>query len=108
MGGQAELSSLPIRKIPQFAVIHLLTMPASKKTLRGQQQRANIAAGIGDASGKVPSRTKTENVMGTCKICKQQIRMVKQNVQAKAHVDSKHSGKKWADCFPDQPEGGPE
>jgi len=32
-------------------------------------------------------------VMVACTICKQQIRMVKKNEQAKVHVESKHSGK---------------
>ena len=39
--------------------------------------------------------------MAACSICKQQIRMVKKNEQAKVHVESKHSGKKFEDCFPD-------
>ena len=68
--------------------------------------------------------------MGTCTICKQQIRMIKNNeqvpyvlifllvqhmvfsyiiviydvmsnkFQAKTHVDNKHSGKSFGDCFP--------
>ena len=34
-------------------------------------------------------------VMASCTICKQSIRMIKANTQAKAHVESKHSGKKF-------------
>ena len=34
-------------------------------------------------------------VMANCSICKMSIRMIKANTQAKAHVDSKHSGKKF-------------
>ena len=34
-------------------------------------------------------------VMASCTICKQSIRMIKANTQAKAHVDSKHSNKKF-------------
>jgi len=83
-------------------------MPASKKTLRAQQQRKNVAAGIGDEKGKIAGHVKTANVMATCSICKMQIRMVKGNVQAKAHIDSKHSGKKWDEIFPGQAEAGPE
>jgi len=75
-------------------------MPASKKDLKKAQQKANIKDGIGDAKGRIPSRTKAENVMGTCTICKQQIRMIKDNSQAKLHVNNKHSGKKFGDCFP--------
>ena len=33
--------------------------------------------------------------MASCTICKQSIRMIKANTQAKAHVDSKHSNKKF-------------
>ena len=33
-------------------------MPASKKDLKKQQQKANIKEGIGDAKGRMPSRTK--------------------------------------------------
>jgi len=75
-------------------------MPASKKDLRKQEQKKNIEKGIGDAKGRIPSRTKAENVMVACTICKQQIRMIKNNEQAKAHVDSKHSKQTFADCFP--------
>jgi len=75
-------------------------MPASKKTLRTQKQKQNQAAGIGDKDGKMPSQVKEANVMGTCTICKQQIRMQKKNAQAAAHVESKHSGKKFEECFP--------
>ena len=33
-------------------------MPASKKDLRAQKQKANIKAGIGDEKGRLPSQTK--------------------------------------------------
>ena len=75
-------------------------MPASKKTLRAQQQKKNQAAGLGDEKGRMPGQDKKENVMAVCTICKQQIRMIKKNEQAKQHVDNKHSGKKFEDCFP--------
>jgi len=75
-------------------------MPASKKTLRAQQQKKNQAAGLGDEKGRLPGQVKNENVMAACTICKQQIRMIKKNEQAKQHVESKHSGKKFEDCFP--------
>ena len=78
----------------------LTTMPASKKDLRAAKQKANVKAGIGDASGKLPSQNKDAPVMAGCTICKQQIRMVKKNEQAKVHVDSKHAGKKFEECFP--------
>jgi hypothetical protein len=75
-------------------------MPASKKTLRAQQQKKNQAAGVGDEKGRIASNVKSANVMATCTICKQQIRMIKKNEQAKQHVDSKHAGKTFEDCFP--------
>ena len=75
-------------------------MPASKKDLKKQQQKKNIAAGIGDAHGRIASNNKAEQVMAACTICKQQIRMIKKNEQARVHVENKHSGKKFEDCFP--------
>ena len=35
-------------------------MPASKKDLKKAQQKANIKDGIGDAKGRIPSRTKVQ------------------------------------------------
>lgn len=75
-------------------------MPASKKDIKKQQQKKNVAAGIGDEKGRLPSNNKDAVVMVACSICKQQIRMVKKNSQAKVHVDSKHSGKPFVECFP--------
>jgi len=75
-------------------------MPQSKKDLRAAKQRANVKAGIGDEKGRVASHQKQENVMAACTICKQSIRMIKANTQAKQHVESKHSGKKFDECFP--------
>lgn len=75
-------------------------MPASKKTLRNQQQKKNQAAGIGDEKGRVASNIKAGNVMAACTICKQEIRMIKKNEQAKQHVDTKHPKSNFAECFP--------
>merc|ERR1711944_398443 len=75
-------------------------MPQSKKDLRAQKQRQNMKAGIGDEKGRLPANQKAENVMAACTICKQSIRMIKANTQAKQHVESKHSGKKFDECFP--------
>ena len=36
-------------------------MPASKKDLKKAQQKANIKEGIGDAKGRIPSRTKVRS-----------------------------------------------
>ena len=35
-------------------------MPASKKDLKKNQQKKNVAAGIGDAQGRLPSQNKVE------------------------------------------------
>lgn len=75
-------------------------MPASKKDLRAQKQKKNVALGIGDEKGRIASNNKEAPVMALCTICKQSIRMVKKNEQAKVHVDSKHSGKPFEECFP--------
>jgi len=75
-------------------------MPASKKDLKKLAQKKNVAAGIGDDKGRLPSNNKDAVVMATCSICKQQIRMIKKNEQAKIHVESKHSSKAFTDCFP--------
>jgi len=75
-------------------------MPASKKDLKKLKQKQNVAAGIGDEKGRLPSNNKAGNVMADCTICKQSIRMVKKNEQAKQHVENKHSGKAFEVCFP--------
>merc|ERR1711972_1160954 len=75
-------------------------MPASKKTLRNQQQKKNRQAGIGDAQGRIASSTKEANVMATCTVCRMQLRMIKNNKQAAVHVTSKHPGKAFGECFP--------
>merc|ERR1712109_358156 len=77
-----------------------LTMPASKKTFRNQQQKKNRAAGIGDAQGRIASSTKEANVMVACTVCRTQLRMIKNNKQAAIHVTSKHPGKTFGECFP--------
>jgi len=75
-------------------------MPASKKTLRNQQQKTNKAAGIGDEKGRIASSQKADKVMVACSICKQEIRMIKKNEQAKQHVDTKHPKETFDKCFP--------
>jgi len=75
-------------------------MPASKKDLKKLKQKQNVANGIGDEKGRLPSHNKPQNVMAACTICKQEIRMIKKNEQAKQHVQNKHSGKTFVDCFP--------
>merc|ERR1711884_783922 len=88
------------RNVKRETEIYRAKMPQSKKDLRAQKQRANQKAGIGDEKGRLPANQKAENVMAACTICKQSIRMIKANTQAKQHVESKHSGKKFDVCFP--------
>jgi len=82
------------------SLCHNQNVPQSKKDLRANQQKKNIAAGIGDEKGRLPSNNKDAPVMAVCTICKQSIRMVKKNEQARVHVESKHGGKKFEECFP--------
>ena len=47
-------------------------MPASKKDLKKQQQKKNVAAGIGDEKGRLPSNNKVlyqslKNLLFSCK-----------------------------------------
>jgi len=75
-------------------------MPQSKKDLRAAKQKKNKELGIGDDKGRIASNIKEANTMATCTICKQTIRMVKKNEQAKAHVENKHSKSTFEQCFP--------
>ena len=76
-------------------------MPASKKMLRNQDQKANREAGIGDAQGRLPKESfKKVEVNLPCSICKQVFRMTEKNIEANAHVDSKHPKSTFAVCFP--------
>jgi len=75
-------------------------MPASKKMMRAQQQKKNVAAGVGDAKGRVASKEKAVHVMVPCSICRVECRMIKENKQASIHVTSKHPGKTFEECFP--------
>ena len=61
--------------------LNQFNMPASKKDLKKQQQKKNVAAGIGDAQGRIASNQKADQVMAACTVCKQQIRMIKKNEQ---------------------------
>jgi hypothetical protein len=77
-------------------------MPASKKMLKNKEQKANREAGIGDAQGRRPSQVKKPEVTANCTKCMTGLRMTKTNADAKMHVDSKHPGVPFADCFPGQ------
>ena len=73
-------------------------MPASKKDLRNKKQRQNKEAGVGDKDGKLVSQ-KPAQVKAKCKICLQEIIMVKEYNQAKSHAETKHN-KPFSECFP--------
>merc|ERR1712156_79471 len=65
----------------------------NQKKIYEQQNKRRIK---NSASGTI----KEANTMATCTICKQTIRMVKKNEQAKAHVENKHSKSTFEQCFP--------
>jgi hypothetical protein len=75
-------------------------MPASGKILANKAKKANIAAGIGDEQGRLPSRVKAPEVNFNCTQCQTPIRMTKKNVDAKVHFESKHPTSTFAVCFP--------
>ena len=77
-------------------------MPASNKMLKKREQKANVANGLGDANGRMPSRVKAEQVNATCQQCSAAIRVTKTNTELHAHADSKHPKKSYAECFPGQ------
>jgi hypothetical protein len=77
-------------------------MPASGKMLKNKEQKANRAAGVGDADGRMPSRVKAVEVQGRCSICSSEIRMTKKNIEARAHFESRHPTSSFAVCFPGQ------
>jgi len=78
----------------------LLIMPASGKILANKAKKANIAAGIGDEQGRLPSRVKAPEVNFNCTQCQTSIRMTKKNIDAKVHYESKHPTTTFAVCFP--------
>ncbi len=75
-------------------------MPASGKMLKNQQYAKNRELGIGDASGRLPSRVKPEEKNARCTICGIEIRMTKTNTEIKQHAESKHPKSTFAECFP--------
>ena len=78
------------------------SMPASNKMLKKREQAANKANGLGDANGRMPSRVKATEQNASCTQCMQAIRTTKTNTEMKAHAESKHPKKSYAECFPGQ------
>ena len=74
-------------------------MPESNAAARRRIQKANRAAGIGDESGRLPSRVKEPPKMMNCAVCQQEMKITKTNTELKLHAESKH-GKTLDDCFP--------
>ena len=75
-------------------------MPASNKMLKAREHAANRAAGIGDESGRLPSRVKAPEVQLKCTACGMEIRATKTNTEARQHSESRHPASTFALCFP--------
>ena len=74
-------------------------MPESHKAEKRRIQKANRAAGIGDADGRLLSRVKGAPKMMCCTICQHELKCTKTNTELKMHSESKH-GKTIDVCFP--------
>ena len=73
-------------------------MPESNKGANARRLKANRAAGVGDETGRLPSRVKTEAIMICCEICKSELKVTKTNTELKLHAEGKH-GKTLEECF---------
>ena len=74
-------------------------MPEGHKAERARKKAQNIAAGVGDANGILPGRTKAEAIMIKCTICLTELKATKTNAELTAHLN-KHAGKTIEECFP--------
>jgi len=74
-------------------------MPESNKGANARRLKANRAAGLGDESGRLPARVKTEAIMICCVICKSELKCTKTNTEMKLHAEGKHA-KLTEECFP--------
>ena len=73
-------------------------MPQSNKMAVKRQQKANVAAGVGDENGRMV-RQKDAPKMSKCALCQHEMRVTKTNTELTAHSTSKHA-KSLEDCFP--------
>jgi hypothetical protein len=73
-------------------------MPESNKGANARRLKANRAAGVGDETGRLPSRVKNEAIMICCEICKSELKVTKTNTELKLHAEGKH-GKTLEECF---------
>ena len=73
-------------------------MPESNAAAKRRIQKANRAAGIGDADGRL-MRQKEPPKLAQCRICQLEMKITKTNTELTAHAESKH-GKGLEECFP--------
>ena len=73
-------------------------MPESHKAEKRREQKNNVLAGIGDATGRIV-RVKADAIMLPCTVCQQPMKATKTNTELKAHAEGKHS-KTLDECFP--------
>lgn len=75
-------------------------MPESNAAAKKRLQKANRAAGIGDADGKL-TRQKDPPKLSKCTICQLEMKITKTNTELKLHASGKHNGATLDECFPD-------
>ena len=73
-------------------------MPESNKGANARRLKANRAAGIGDADGRLPARHKTEAILLCCAICKSEMKVTKTNTELQRNAEGKHN-KTLEECF---------
>jgi len=73
-------------------------MPESHKAEKRRHQKANRAAGIGDADGRIV-RVKEAPKISRCTVCSVELKITKTNTEIIAHAENKH-GKTIDVCFP--------
>mmetsp|Transcript_32011 Transcript_32011/g.47981 ORF Transcript_32011/g.47981 Transcript_32011/m.47981 type:complete len:133 (-) Transcript_32011:165-563(-) len=73
-------------------------MPESHKAENARRKKQNIAAGIGDESGRIV-RVKAEAKVSRCIECQAELKITKTNTELKLHSENKH-GKTIDICFP--------
>jgi hypothetical protein len=74
-------------------------MPESNAAAKKRQFKQNRAAGIGDATGRLPPRVKEAPKLLVCTVCQSELKVTKTNTELTAHATSKH-GKTLEECFP--------
>jgi len=73
-------------------------MPESHKAEKRRVQKANRAAGIGDAQGRlIPQKAPPKTAL--CTVCQIELTITKTNTELRNHAESKHS-QTLEECFP--------